>query len=217
MMPMSQSSTSSFGLSSRASAVPRNAEKDGISRLLRQHDEVKEMFGAFKSEQRPDMKKAYADKIVKALANHSSNEMRYVYPLIRDRLPNGQMEYKRAIVDEDVHAELLDLVEKLSPEHGDLFDRTVLRVEKVILDHVDIEEEWLAELHHKLTQKELEDLDNDLAAGEKSGPTHAHPTQTSYIWGSMGVKLKHPLGGAIDKARDAVLGRPADKVEKPNA
>jgi len=190
------SSSSAIPSGSRlVQGLSREAEKDGIARILRQHDEVKQLFSMFASEQSPEMKKSIADKIVKALANHSSNEMRYVYPLIRDNLPNGDMEYKRAQVDEDVHAELLDLVEKLDPvRDGRLFDRTVHRVQTVIFDHVDLEEEWLAQLHSKLSAKELEELDNKLVQGQESGPTHAHPTQTSYIWGSVSFRLLGVIG-----------------------
>ncbi len=151
-------------------------------------------------EQRRDL----ADTLISELVRHSVAEEMYVYPAMRDHVPDGQ-----SAVDHDTteHKQLESTMKQLeSAEPNDArFAELVRQLRDVLRDHVEDEEsEQLPKLRAHLSQEQLAQLAGKVETAKKVAPTRPHPAAPN---AELFHKLVGPGVGLVDRLRDKLTGR----------
>ncbi|EMF23994.1 hemerythrin domain-containing protein [Streptomyces pseudogriseolus] len=181
---------------------------DVIAELTTDHREVEELFGKIEALPSGDeQRKKYADQAVIELVRHSIAEEAYLYPAVREFLPNGD-----GIADKELedHAEAertmkdLEAVDAGDPE----FDRLIGELMAEIRSHVrDEEDNLFAQLRSAASEDELMKLGDKVRQAKKTAPTRPHPSAPDT---PPANKLLAPGAGMVDRIRDALTGRGKD-------
>ncbi|MGA5085600.1 hemerythrin domain-containing protein [Streptomyces pseudogriseolus] len=181
---------------------------DVIAELTTDHREVEELFGKIEALPSGDeQRKKYADQAVIELVRHSIAEEAYLYPAVREFLPNGD-----GIADKELedHAEAertmkdLEAVDAGDPE----FDRLIGELMAEIRSHVrDEEDNLFAQLRSAASEDELMKLGDKVRQAKKTAPTRPHPSAPET---PPANKLLAPGAGMVDRIRDALTGRGKD-------
>jgi hemerythrin superfamily protein len=142
-----------------------------IALLMKQHDEVDDMFGEYKKlmdlEAPANKRKALADRICSALTAHAQLEESIFYPAARDALPEEEEE----IMDHaDVeHATLKGLIARIESSPGDdpHFDALVHVMAEYVKHHVEEEENQMF--------SELRKVEADMSGASQAMQARAIP------------------------------------------
>jgi hypothetical protein len=177
---------------------------DAIKFLTNQHRVFETLFRKY--ERSPQNGLELAGQIERALIPHAILEEMYVYPLIRERLPMGEVLAEHAIAE---HSE----VERTLKELGSLepnstgFDMAFRKVIESVREHIEEEEEepgLLSRLRAAMDRKELEELGETLASRAGFVPTRAHPLAPDRPPANKVLGLPVAI---LDRARDVIDGR----------
>jgi len=182
---------------------------DGIEWLVQDHGKIRHLFDQWKETPIQAEKNLIVEKLIREVCTHASTEERYLYPLIKEKILDGDLLMQRNYLDDQVNKVVLQfLLDNLDNQKNDT-DRSVFNnvVEKFIvveLEHLQQEEDQVfPRLKSVLTYQELQRLYGDLINGKENAPTHPHP----YAPMQYGSKFLHPIAGALDKILDmGVIG-----------
>ncbi|OKI85348.1 hemerythrin domain-containing protein [Streptomyces sp. CB02414] len=181
---------------------------DVVAELTTDHREVEELFGKIESLSPGDeQRKKYADQAVIELVRHSVAEEAYLYPAVREFLPDGDRVADKEIED---HAEAERTMEELEGLEADdpEFDRLIGELMAEIRSHVRYEEDNLfPQLRSATTEDELMKLGDKVRQAKKTAPTRPHPSAPDT---PPANKLLAPGAGMVDRVRDALTGRGKD-------
>jgi hemerythrin superfamily protein len=153
---------------------------------------------------RPEARKQLTEKLVIESSKHETAEEQYFWPIVRDRLPDGNQLADHAIAQETDGKNLLAWLEKLSPGDAE-FEGLLSTYIRAAREHIGYEEDvvWPA-LQEVLTAADAEELGENIAMAKKIAPTRPHP----HIPPQPGVlKTAGPAVATADKVRDAMSGR----------
>jgi hemerythrin-like domain-containing protein len=184
--------------------------------LRKDHEEVKRALTELKSGPTATSgadadQLAVREKLVEHLiieeSKHEAVEEEYFWPVVRDRLADGDKLADHAIEQEQAAKYVLnDLVgiKADDPKFEQLLGRFIVDGR----EHITYEETsvW-PELEKTLSAEEADELGEKLEQGKKFAPTRPHP-HTPPKPGIL--KAAGPTVAAADKARDAVTGRGRD-------
>ncbi len=178
-------------------------EQDVVDVLMTDHREaltLVEQIPAADPAQRRDM----ADTIIAELMRHSVAEEMYVYPAMREHLPEGD-----AAVQHDIeeHQQLEEAMKAL--ESVDSADPRFLEVlgqlEAVLRDHVQDEEtEQFPQLRARIPREQLVEMAAKVETAKKVAPTRPHPAAPH---SELFHKMVGPGVGMVDRMRDKLTGR----------
>ncbi len=180
------------------------SSQDVVEILASDHREffdlIERILTAGEGAQRRDL----ADMLISELVRHSVAEEMYVYPAMRDSVPDG-----KSAVDHDTqeHKQLEATMKQLeSAEPSDpRFAELVRQLRDVLRDHVDDEEsEQLPKLCAHLSQEQLSELGGKVELAKKVAPTRPHPAAPN---AELFHKLVGPGVGLVDRLRDKLTGR----------
>ena len=177
---------------------------DVVDILTTDHHDVLELIDTIQASSDPDERRNIADTVIAEIVRHSVAEEMYVYPAMRDHLPDGQKE-----VDHDVeeHQELEETLKKLEGVPGDdsNFSALVAEVRRQLEHHAgDEENNQFPQLRKHLSAEQLTDLGAKVETAKKIAPTRPHPASPH---AELFHKAFGPGVGLVDKLRDAVTGR----------
>jgi hemerythrin superfamily protein len=176
-----------------------------IQELTTDHREVAELFGKIEALPPGDKnRKLYADQATIELIRHSVAEEEYLYPAVREHLPDGDAIADREIED---HAKAEQIMKDLeSCEAGDAeFDRLIGQLMSEIRSHVaDEEGNLFPRLQAACSAEALDSLGDKVRQAKKTAPTRPHPSAPDT---PPGNKLLAPGAGLVDRMRDALSGR----------
>ena len=177
-----------------------------IDILVRDHREVEDLFTEFErlAPDAHDRRKTISEQVVIELVRHAVAEEMYVYPAIREHLPNGA-ELAEQEISEHSEAEVtMKRIEK--HKHDDpRLDTEMRELMRVIRHHVSEEEgDVFPRLAAALGRAELEKLGQQVEAAKKVVPTRPHPLAPDH---PPFNKLLGPGQGLVDRVRDALTGR----------
>ncbi|MEU3960334.1 hemerythrin domain-containing protein [Streptomyces buecherae] len=181
---------------------------DVIAELTTDHHEVEEFFGKIQSLPSGDeRRKKYAEQAVMELVRHSVAEEAYLYPAVREFLPDGD-----AVADKEIedHAKAERIMKELEGVAADdsRFDRLVDELMTEIRAHVRDEEDHLfPRLRAAASAEELATLGDKVRQAKKTAPTRPHPSAPDT---PPANKLLAPGAGMVDRLRDALTGRGKD-------
>jgi hemerythrin superfamily protein len=152
----------------------------------------------------PDQRRDLADTVIAEIVRHSVAEEMYVYPAMREHLPDGDSEVQHDIEE---HQELEETMKKLegADADGPEFARLVDQLREQLTHHAtDEEQNQFPQLREAIPAADLRTLGQKVLLAKQAAPTRPHP-------GSPHAELFHktlgPGVGLVDKLRDAVTGR----------
>jgi hemerythrin-like domain-containing protein len=177
------------------------------------HAAVKQMLDAL--ERSPDnssgatdavvaARKAVAEQLIIDSSAHETAEEQYFWPVVRDRLPDGNGLADQAIEQERVAKQMLSELGKLGgPQHE--FDALIDTIIPSCRAHIEFEETqvWPG-LRKVLSADESQELGKKITKAKKLSPTRPHPRTppTPAVLATL-----RPAVAVVDKLRDAVAGR----------
>ncbi|MFG3659187.1 hemerythrin domain-containing protein [Streptomyces sp. NPDC047706] len=176
-----------------------------IDELVTDHREVEELFGRIEALAPGEKdRKLYADQVTMELVRHSVAEEAYLYPAVREHVPNGDAMAGEEIED---HARAEQIMKDLERcDAGDPeFDRLIGMLMTEIRAHLaDEEENLFPALRAACPPQALDELGDKVRQAKKTAPTRPHPSapDTPPL-----NKLLAPGAGLVDRVRDALSGR----------
>jgi hypothetical protein len=146
-----------------------------------------------------------ADVVTATVARHLSAEEQYVYPSVRAALPDGDALADREIAEDRALLRTLRDLADADPA-GPHFDQLVAALADALTRHSRVSgQALLPRLRAEVSDADLVRLGNRVEVAQEAAPTRPHPrAPATPPWN----KLVDPALGVMDKARDALTGRP---------
>src|SRR4051794_24978926 len=149
--------------------------QDVVDILTTDHHEVLQLIAQIPSsdaERRRDL----ADTVIAELMRHSVAEEMFVYPAMKEHLPDGEEQVQH---DVEEHQQLEEAMKELESLDGSdpRFLEVLGRLEAVLRDHVSDEEtEQFPQLRVRIPAEDLQTMGKKVEAAKKAAPTRPHPS-----------------------------------------
>ncbi|SEP88308.1 hemerythrin domain-containing protein [Streptomyces radiopugnans] len=178
---------------------------DIIQELSTDHREVEELFGRIEAMPVGDARrKEFADQAVMELVRHSVAEEQYLYPAVRELLPDGDEIADKEIEEHSAAERTMKAMEGRGADDPE-FDRLVAELMTEIRSHIaDEERNLFPRLRQAATQEQLDKLGDKARTAKKTAPTRPHPSAPDT---PPANKVMDAGAGMVDRLRDALTGR----------
>jgi hypothetical protein len=160
---------------------------------------------------RMSARKSIVDMITVDLAGHVTAEQRHFWPTVSRAFDDGKALADKALEMSGHGNDILTALGKLDGTEEE-FDELVEQLSASSRKHVAFQEPIFLRLREELASDDLDRLADDLVGARDHGPTRPHPHAPEK---PPGVGLAAVAGGLLDRARDALGERPADREGKP--
>jgi hemerythrin superfamily protein len=186
---------------------------DAISLTLQDHRHVESLFARYESLTGDgDAKRDIVREIIRELSIHAAIEEQFLYPTMRNNLPDGPSLVEEAIQEHQEAKETLDELEGMSPQEGG-YDSRVRSLIQDVRHHVQEEEgELLPKLRAAVSQERLDQLGQAMESGKGLAPTRPHPGAPSTPPGNI---LASPAAAVVDRVRDRMRGEGPEETPSP--
>jgi hemerythrin-like domain-containing protein len=177
---------------------------DVIDLLTEDHREVLDLIAEIRRTADAGARRDLADTVIGELIRHAVAEEMYVYPAMRDHLPNGE---EAAQHDTEEHEELERTLKELEGVDADdpRFVTLLDQLEEQLRHHVSEEEgEHFPALRRHVPREDLVDIAGKVENAKKISPTRPHPSSPN---SEVFHKLVGPGVGMVDRMRDKLSGR----------
>jgi iron-sulfur cluster repair protein YtfE (RIC family) len=176
---------------------------NAIELIHNDHRRVEGLFAEFEADG-GDRRQQLLGEIIRELSIHSAIEEAYIYPRIRSQAENGEAYVEESEREHQAVKESLARLDgKLDKAHTKEVADQVQTLKTNVMHHVEEEEnEVLPAFEQAATKTELEEIGRELKAAKDNAPTRPHPNQPT------ATVLTGWANGLLDRARDAVAGRP---------
>jgi hemerythrin superfamily protein len=181
-------------------------DHDVLDVLTTDHAEFGELLELITITVDSKRRRELADQLIGELVRHSVAEEMYVYPAMRDHLPDGDEAVEH---DTQEHKELEKLMKRLegADAAGAEFMDIVGQIREVLDDHVsDEEDEQFPKLRAHIPAEKLVELKGKVETAKKLAPTRPHPMAPN---AELFHKMVGPGVGLVDRLRDKLTGRNA--------
>ena len=181
-----------------------NTQPDVVDLLTIDHHEVLDLLQQIKTTTDPEQRRDLADTVISELVRHSVSEEMYVYPAMRQHLPNGEEAVKH---DVEEHKELEQTMKRLEAVKASdaEFDQLLAELERILRDHVaDEETEQFPQLRAAVPREQLVEIAGKVETAKRIAPTRPHPMAPN---NELFHKLVGPGVGLVDRLRDRLTGR----------
>ena len=181
-----------------------SSDNDVLDVLVTDHREFRELIELITITIDPEHRRELADQLIGELVRHSVAEEMYVYPAMRDHLPDGDEAVEH---DTQEHKELEALMKQLegADARNAEFLQIVDKIAEVLDDHIDDEEnEQFPKLRAHIPAEKLVELKGKVETAKKLAPTRPHPSAPN---AELFHKLVGPGVGLVDRLRDKLTGR----------
>ncbi|MDT0445001.1 hemerythrin domain-containing protein [Streptomyces johnsoniae] len=181
---------------------------DIIRELTTDHGEVEDVFREIEAlPPGHEARKELADRATIELVRHSVAEEAYLYPAVREHVPDGGPIADKEIDDHATAEQIMKDLEGHGASEPE-FDRLIGRLMLEIREHIrDEEENLFPMLRQACSQDQLEELGEKARRAKSMAPTRPHPSAPDR---PPFNKLLAPGAGLVDRARDALSGRGKD-------
>ncbi|WP_327281517.1 MULTISPECIES: hemerythrin domain-containing protein [unclassified Streptomyces] len=181
---------------------------DVIAELTTDHREVEEFFAHIESlPSGHSGRKDYADKATIELVRHSVAEEAYLYPAVREHLPDGDAVADRELADHAAAEQLMKDLEGCDaddPRFDGLLDKLMADVREHMADE---EDHLFPRLRAACPPEVLGELGDKVRTAKKTAPTRPHPSAPDK---PPANKILAPGMGLVDRLRDMMSGRGKD-------
>jgi hemerythrin superfamily protein len=179
-------------------------DQDVVDILTTDHHEVLDLLQQIKITTDVEKRRDLADTVISELVRHSVAEEMFVYPAMKEYLPDGDEAVGH---DVEEHKELeqtmknLESVDAENPEFTQLLEE----LENILRDHVsDEENEQFPQLRGLVPQEELIEIGRKVENAKRLAPTRPHPLAPN---NEVFHKVVGPGVGLVDRLRDKLTGR----------
>jgi hemerythrin-like domain-containing protein len=150
----------------------------------------------------PKQRKAIADRLVQELSRHEAAEEIVFWPLVRDRLDDGESMAGVALGQEGTGKRMLNELVHVSPRSEE-FDTLTHSVAGHLREHVTYEQNvvW-PKLQLRLTSEESAGLGERLERARRWAPTRPHPHVPA---DPRLLRAVAPAAAVLDRARNIVI------------
>ena len=195
-------------------------ETDICTVLTRDHDQVTAMLKQIKTIPGPttggsavhlSRKKSIVDMVTVALSQHESAEQEHFWPAVRSLFKEGEDIVADALEQEQHGKDLLHRLGE-TPATDPEFDELCEQLDKACRAHVAYEDRVLLALRGGMDMDERRRLGEKVRTAEQHAPTRPHPHASKEP--AIAVKAAGAAAAAMDKVRDTVGERPADRRGK---
>ena len=179
-------------------------DADVVDVLTSDHGEVMELIGQIWASEDPDHKRDLADTVISEIVRHAVAEEMYVYPAMREHVPDGEEAVEHDI---DEHKQIertmknLEGIDATDPR----FAEVVRELQELLAHHAtDEETEQFPQLRANIPREELVKMAGRVEQAKKMAPTRHHPTAPN---SQLFHKVVGPGVGLVDRLRDKLSGR----------
>jgi hemerythrin superfamily protein len=143
---------------------------DALELLAADHQEVRALFSQIAATAARQKRRTLVSKLIHALSRHASVEEQLFYPVIRERVMEGEGFVTASLEEHAKAAEQMRKLDRLQP--GDpLFDPSIGELHKEVLEHIaDEEMQLFPRVRAAFSPDELATLGTQLAAGTDRVP-----------------------------------------------
>lgn len=181
------------------------AARDVVDVLTADHREVEVLIREILSDDDAVRRRDAADQMIAELVRHAVAEEMFVYPAMRDHLPDGERAVEHDIGEHQELESLMKELEKADAEDA-RFLELVRNLQAVLADHIQDEEKGqFPQLRAHLPADQLISLAEKVEIAKKAAPTRPHPHAPN---SELFHKLAGPGVGFIDRLRDRLTNRP---------
>jgi hemerythrin superfamily protein len=178
--------------------------QDVVDVLTTDHREVLELIAQISGAPTNESRRDLADTAISEVVRHAIAEEMYVYPAIREHVPDGDQEVEHDIAE---HKELEQVMKQLEGVDADdpQFDALVRQFQEKLAHHANDEEtDQFPRLRASVPRETLVELAGKVEAAKKVAPTRPHPAAPN---APLFHKLVGPGVGMIDRLRDKLTNR----------
>ena len=182
----------------------QNTDGDVVDELTSDHREALALLDRLASSNDPGERRDLADTVIAEVVRHAVAEEMYVYPAMREHLPDGEQAVKHDIEE---HKQLEKTMKQLEAADAaePRFDSLVREMTEQLRHHVhDEETEQFPQLRERIPREELVRLREKVDTAKKLAPTRAHPSAPN---SELFHKLAGPGVGMVDRLRDRLTNR----------
>jgi hemerythrin superfamily protein len=174
------------------------SEKDVVDLLLRQHMEIRRLFGEVAAAE-GDGRAAAFERLRRMLAVHETAEEEIVHPYARRLLDGGEAVVDARLEEERRAKTILAELEHIGPG-GDGFGTRFADLRTAVLDHARREEEEEFPRIRELPAEERRAMAAAVKAAQAVAPTHPHPGVET----APANLIVGPFAAVADRTRDVV-------------
>ena len=179
-------------------------EQDVVDVLTEDHEDVTQLLIDIQSSVDTKERRDLADIVITELVRHSVAEEMFVYPVMREHLPNGEEAVEHDIEEHKVIERLLKDLEGLDADTAEFSDH-IAELAQTLADHVrDEESEQFPQLRALVPHDRLVEIAGAVATAKMIAPTRPHPmapnNQAFHLLVGPGV-------GLVDRIRDKLSGK----------
>lgn len=184
---------------------PLRSTADVVDMLLRQHEQIKELFEQVLATSGDQRRKVFTD-LHRLLAVHETAEEEVVHPRAKYEIEAGPQIVQARLDEERAAKRLLSELDGMDVESAAFAEKfTALR--EAVLAHAEFEErEEFSQLRADLDDQQLRRMADAVRLAEKIGPTRPHPGAESV----PANVISGPFGAMLDRVRDAITSPDRD-------
>jgi hemerythrin superfamily protein len=192
----------------------RSGDIDVVDELMTDHREALELLDRIASTTDPDERRELADTVISEVVRHAIAEEMYVYPALREHVPNGEQAVKHDNQEHQQLEEVMKRLEAVQPTDPQ-FDALVGEMTDKLRHHAhDEETEQFPLLRERVPRDELVKLRDKVDTAKKLAPTRPHPGAPH---SALFHKLVGPGVGLVDRLRDKLTNRPPAKAQRTSS
>jgi hemerythrin superfamily protein len=194
-----------FPTEQEVNVVDQRTDTDVIDELVTDHHAALQLLDRIASINDAEERRNLADTVISEVVRHSVSEEMYVYPAMREYLPDGEQ-----VVEHDTgeHKELEEIMKQLEGVAASepRFDALVRELTDKLRHHArDEETEQFPRLREWVPRDELVRLREKVDTVKKVAPTRPHPDAPN---SELFHKIVGPGVGLVDRLRDKLTNRP---------
>jgi hemerythrin superfamily protein len=185
-------------------ATGPSSEPDVVDVLTTDHHEVLALIGQISGAPSNEARRDMADTAISEVVRHAIAEEMYVYPAMKEHLPEGAEEVEHDIREHKELETVMKNLEGVDPSDPQ-FDALVREFEAKLSHHANDEEtDQFPKLRASIPREKLVELAGKVETAKKLAPTRPHPAAPN---NQLFHKLVGPGVGLVDRLRDKITGR----------
>jgi hemerythrin superfamily protein len=177
---------------------------DVVDILTTDHQEMLELIGRIKGTPDAAQRRDLADTVIAEVMRHAVAEEMYVYPAVKEHVPNGAEEVEH---DKQEHDEIVQVMKQIEGADSaePAFLELVGQLEAQLRHHMDDEEsDQFPQLRAHIPADKLIELGKKVETAKKLAPTRPHPHAPH---SELFHKTVGPGVGLVDRLLDKLTGR----------
>jgi len=182
----------------------QTTEADVVDELSSDHREALALLDRLANSIDADQRRDLADTVIAEVVRHAVAEEMYVYPAMREHVPDGDQAVEHDIEEHKQLEGTMKQLEAVDPSEP-RFDSLVREMTEQLRHHAyDEETEQFPRLRERIPRDELVRLREKVETAKKLAPTRPHPSAPN---SELFHKLAGPGVGMVDRLRDRLTHR----------